>query len=510
MTQNVKNRVIIFFSVIVVAVLFLLPTIFPQSLRDNWLSHPISLGLDLSGGVHLVYEVQAHEAVASRLQSSATAIRGDLRDEKVPVTRARVNDRSELEITLLTARFVDKAKKVIEDEYKDLRFKEQVSDGSRMRLIYDTPEQNAARIEREAVTQAIETLRNRVDQFGVAEPVIQKVGDKRILLQMPGVSDIEAVKKQVGRVARLEFRLLPVPGSTTDTITLKDRDGSPVEVEEEVLMTGDAVDHAMAEPFQGQIGVGLTLTSEGGKTFRKITSQNVGRYLAIVLDKVVYSSPEIREAIGGGRASISGGFTTLTEASQLAAVLRAGALPASFKVLEERTVGPTLGQESIERGVSAILIGFALIIVFMGFYYRLAGLVAVSTLVLNVLLVVAALSAFGATLTLPGLAGLALTIGMAVDANVIIFERIREELLVGSGRDAAVSAGFDKALSAIIDSNLTTLLAGLILYYFGTGPIRGFAVTLSIGIVTTIYCATFVSRLAFDVFSLKSKDELSI
>ncbi|MDC0359081.1 protein translocase subunit SecD [Oligoflexia bacterium] len=339
--------------------------------------------------------------------------------------------------------------------------------------------------------------------------MIQKVGNKRIILQMPGVSDIDSVKKVVGSVAKLEFRFVPTTETAPFQVMLKDREGGQVAVEDEVRMTGEAVDDARVSIIDGQVEVSLTLTSEGGKTFRRITTEGVGRRLAIILDNTVYSSPVIREPISGGRASISGGFQ-LQEAKQLAVVLRAGALPAPLDILEERTVGPTLGKESIEKGVRAIFLGFILVIIFMMIYYKKCGVIAVSTLALNVLLVLGALSAFGATLTLPGLAGLALTIGMAVDANVIIFERIREELRNGSGRDAAVKAGFGHALTAIIDSNVTTLLAGLILYYFGTGPIRGFAVTLSIGILTTLYCATFVSRLAFDFFPLKGSKGLSI
>jgi preprotein translocase subunit SecD len=228
-----------------------------------------------------------------------------------------------------------------------------------------------------------------------------------------------------------------------------------------------------------------------------------------VLDGVVYSSPVIREAITGGRASISGGFTT-DEAKQLKIVLKAGALPAPLEVLEERTVGPTLGLESVKKGLMAMAVGFGVIALFMVVYYAKAGVIAVATLILNAVFMVAALSFFGATLTLPGLAGLALTIGMAVDSNVIIFERIRDEVRAGVARDLAVHTGFDKAFSAIFDANITTLLSGMILYYFGTGPIRGFAVTLCIGVVSTVFCAVFAARLAFDYFELKGKRGLSI
>lgn len=508
MGSDLQKRIIIFLAVLAVAVAFLLPTILREKFTIQWVSKPISLGLDLSGGVHILYEVQAREAVVGRLQSTANSIRADLRNEKIAVTKSRISEKNQLELTLLGEGLVDKAKKKIE-ENKDLTFIEKKTDNERPVLVYGINDQRIIRIEDEAVNQAVETLRNRVDQFGVSEPLIQRVGEKRILLQMPGVSDIEQVKSMVGKVAKLEFRLVPRGEGGESSIALKNREGNPVRVEDQVLMTGDAVDDARAETLNGQIEVLLSLTTDGGRAFSRLTTENVSRNLAIVLDGVVYSSPEIREPITGGSASISGGFT-YEEASLLAKILRAGALPASLKILEERTVGPTLGKESIQKGILAITVGFASIIVFMLYYYRKAGMVAVGNLLLNLIYLMALLSAFGATLTLPGLAGLALTIGMAVDSNVIIFERIRDELRLGATRDAAVVAGFDKALSAIIDSNVTTLLAGLLLYYFGTGPIRGFAVTLCIGIATTIYCATVVSRLAFDYFSLRSKEGLSI
>jgi preprotein translocase subunit SecD len=329
---------------------------------------------------------------------------------------------------------------------------------------------------------------------------------------MPGVSDVNAVKKVVGSVAKLEFRLVPSAATAAGvgTTTLKDKQGAPVVVEDQTLMTGDSVVDARVDFDQsGQVEVTVVLSPIGAQTFARVTSENVGRQLAIVLDGIVYSYPVIREAITGGRASISGGFTT-DEAKQLKVVLKAGALPAPLEVLEERTVGPTLGMESVKKGLLAMAVGFVVIALFMMVYYAKSGMIAVVTLVLNAVLMVAALSLFGATLTLPGLAGLALTIGMAVDSNVIIFERIRDEIRNGVGRDVAVHTGFDKAFGAIFDANITTLLSGVILYYFGTGPIRGFAVTLSIGVISTLFCAVFAARLAFDYFELKGKRGLSI
>lgn len=509
MQESVKRRLIVFAVILVLGVLFLAPTFFRDMFGKGWISKPISLGLDLSGGVHLVYQVVTGEAVKSSLQTLAQSMRSKLREKKIATTRAVATDKGTLEVTLLSSRNTETARQTIEDEWKRLQFVEQTVDGERVTLSYRISDVEVQAIKRRAVQLGVETLRNRVDQFGVSEPVIQQVGDDHIMLQMPGIQDIESVKRIVGKTAKLEFRLVPVGAGSEGRVKLKNRSGEAVDVEDQSLMTGDAVADARVGTHNAQVEVSLSLTGDGAKTFAKITGENVGRQLAIILDNVVYSSPVIRERIPGGQASISGGFT-FQEASQLAMVLRAGALPAPLEVLEERTVGPTLGQESIRQGIIATLVGVIAIFVFMGIYYGKSGVLAGGTIVLNVFLLMAVLSAFGATLTLPGVAGLALTAGMAVDSNVIIYERIRDELRNGATRDAAVAAGFDKALSAILDSNLTTLVSGIVLYWLGSGPVRGFAVTLCIGIATTIYCATFVSRLGFDALELKGSKGLSI
>lgn len=510
MNFDIKKRLVIFFGVLVIALLFLAPTVFREEMKGmNWLSKPISLGLDLSGGVYLVYEVQTKEAVKSRLQQLGNSIKANLTTKKIPVLRPRVNDLNQIEVPLVSDLSLENAKKTIDEEFREISFVSKSDEAGKIKLVYGISEQQAEKIEHDSVTQAIETLRTRVDQFGVAEPLIQRGGDKRIILQMPGVSDIESVKRVVGNVAKLEFRLVATSASKEGSVSMKNRDGGTISVEDQALMTGDAVASASVVPQPGQVEVVLKLTSDGGKTFRRITSENVGRQLAIILDGEVRSAPVINETIGGGEANIHGRFS-MEEARELAVVLRAGALPAPLKSVEERTVGPSLGQESIQKGVLAMLIGFVGIMLFMVIYYAKSGWMAVGTLVLNVILVLAMLSFFGATLTLPGLAGLALTVGMAVDANVLIFERIRDELRNGVTRDAAVVGGFHKAWSAIVDANVTHLLSGLILYYFGTGPVRGFAVMLCIGIITTLYCATFVAQLAFDFFQFKGRNGLSI
>jgi preprotein translocase subunit SecD len=511
MIRDTFQRVLILAIAVVAAIACLLPSILGDKFPKNWPTRPLALGLDISGGVHLVYGVQAREAVKSRLQSMLSSARAKLREKKIAVASGNISADSTVQISLLSDTSIEQTKAVIAEFNQDLSFSTVNNDSGRPTLVWSISDLTRAKIEKEAIEQAVETLRNRVDQFGVSEPLIQRSGDDRIILQMPGVSDVNAVKKVVGSVAKLEFRLVPKGSdSTSSTITVKDQQGQPYTVEDPALMTGDGVDDARVEFDQnGQVEVSLRMTSAGADDFARITSENVGRQLAIVLDGVVYSAPVIRSAISGGQASISGSFTT-EEARRLKIVLKAGALPAPLEVLEERTVGPTLGFESVKRGLVAMAIGFAGIALFMVSYYAKSGLVAVFTLLLNAFLMIACLSLFGATLTLPGLAGLALTIGMAVDSNVIIFERIRDEIRGGASRDLAVHTGFDKAFGAILDSNITTLLAGGILYYFGTGPIRGFAVTLSVGIATTIFCAVFVARLCFDYFELKGKKGLSI
>jgi preprotein translocase subunit SecD len=511
MIRDTFQRALILGVAMVAAIACLLPSIFGDKFPKDWPTRPLAMGLDISGGVHLVYGVQSKEAVKSRLQSMLSSARSKLREKKIAVAAGSVGADNTLQISLLSDASVEQAKAVVAEYNQDLSFSNVNNETGRPTLTWMISDMTRQKIEREAIEQAVETLRNRVDQFGVSEPLIQRSGEDRIVLQMPGVSDVNAVKKVVGSVAKLEFRLVP-RGSDSDsgTISLKDQQGQPYTVEDPALMTGDAVDDARVDFDQkGQVEVSLRMTSAGADDFARITSENIGRQLAIVLDGVVYSAPVIRSAITGGQASITGGFST-EEARRLKIVLKAGALPAPLEVLEERTVGPTLGFESVKKGLVAMAIGFVGIALFMVTYYAKSGLVAVFTLLLNAFLMIACLSLFGATLTLPGLAGLALTIGMAVDSNVIIFERIRDEIRNGVSRDLAVHTGFDKAFGAILDSNITTLLAGGILYYFGTGPIRGFAVTLSVGIATTLFCAVFVARLCFDYFQLKGKKGLSI
>ncbi|MFQ5444745.1 MAG: protein translocase subunit SecD, partial [Nitrospinales bacterium] len=397
-------------------------------------------------------------------------------------------------------------------------------------LVYQLDSQEVSRIEENAVDQGLETIRNRVDEFGVSEPTILREGDRRILVQLPGIKDADRAIKLIGKTARLEFKLVDEEGSITEALKGNIPQGSeilyerkenketgevtkePYLLKKRTVLTGEYLtdadvryDSQFNEPY-----VSLSFNSVGAMLFHQLTKQNIRKRLAIVLDNNVYSAPVIQDEIRGGRAQITGSFTT-EEARDLAIVLRAGALPAPVTILENRTVGPSLGKDSIERGINSILIGGLLVIVFIVIYYRLSGVVAVTALVLNLILLLGALAYFGASLTLPGIAGIILTVGMAIDANVLVFERIREEMRIGKTVRAAVDAGFAKAFRTIVDANVTTFIAAIVLFQFGTGPIKGFAITLCIGITASMFTAVFVSRTIFDsVMSRKKLTRLSI
>jgi len=370
---------------------------------------------------------------------------------------------------------------------------------------------------KDAPDRALEIIRNRIDEFGVLEPSIQRQGNDRIVLQLPGITDRERAIKLIKSSAHLEFRLISddpellkeaLGGNVPEGYelkALKGRDDSAEDVllEKKSVLSGDTLVDATTDFSQSSFNqpyVSITFNNKGGATFAEVTGDNIGKRLAIVLDGTVYSAPVIREKIPSGRAQITGNFSA-QEANDLAIILRAGALPAPVEIIEERTVGPTLGKDSVQRGIRAIVIGGIAVLTFMATYYLLAGLIADFALILNMILITGALSYFHATLTLPGIAGLVLTIGMSVDANVLIFERIREESKLGKSIRAAIQSGFSRAFVTILDANLTTLITALILFQFGTGPVRGFATVLSIGIISSMFTAIVVTRLVLDLLT---------
>jgi preprotein translocase subunit SecD len=502
------------------AIVFLVPSMgvtLPGWWKVALPTRGFELGLDLQGGIHMVLEVDVDKAVENSVSLLMEQMRSELRDQEIATRDWKNRNQTGLSFELVSRSRADALTKYISDNFPNLE--EGGVDGFTYHYKLIKPEVDS--IKQFAVDQALETIRNRVDEFGVSEPTIQRTGSNGILVQLPGVQDPARAKRLIGRTAQLEFKLVAtdpnkpgvekVPGDRVDPVTNRVTHVT-YSLEPTVLMTGEVISDARHRP--GQMGeapyVAITLNSRGARIFERITSQNVGRQLAIVLDGRVQSAPVIRERIGGGRAVITGNFT-LDEARDLAIVLRAGALPAPVTIAEERTVGPSLGQDSIRAGVKSFIIGGIAVVVFMLLYYRLSGFVADLALVLNVVLLLGVLAGFHATLTLPGIAGIVLTLGMAVDANVLINERIREELRQGQTGRAAMDAGYSRALPAILDSNITTFLAGVVLFQFGSGPIKGFALTLCIGIGSTIFTAVFASRVMHDLtLKLRPHSQMSI
>ena len=527
MNRSLKWRALLVAAAIIAALVYIYPSLAP-SLPSWWTkvlpSQTINLGLDLKGGMHLVLEVQVDKAVESAVERNIEELKFALRKDQIPVNSVTRTENNRVELQLARAEDKDKVNTLLDREFDYFITEGTSEESGRLTITLKLDEREAKRIKEMAMRQALETIRNRIDQFGVTEPDIRPQGDDRIVIQLPGVDDPERAKELIGRTALLEFKLvdesrspqaaleqgLP-PGTEIAYEIVKDKQTGrerkiPYLLRSRALMTGEyitdarvSLDSQFNKPY-----VSLSFDAKGARLFERITEANVQKRLAIVLDGNVYSAPVIQEKIGGGRAQISGNFT-MNEASDLAIALRAGALPAPVKVLEERTVGPSLGQDSIDEGVNSIIVGMALVLVFMMIYYRLSGVIADVALMLNVLLIMGSLAAFRFTLTLPGIAGIILTIGMSVDANVLIFERIREEIRLGKSPRAAVDGGFGKAFLTIVDANVTTLIAALVLFQFGTGPIRGFAVTLSVGILASLFTAIFVSRLIFDYLLVQLK-----
>jgi preprotein translocase subunit SecD len=482
-----------------------------------WYVYPprtrINLGLDLQGGIHLVLGVDVDKALENIVDRAAADVRAALEKKGIgaQVTRQGATG---LLVQLASPQAFNDARTVLV-EFRTFDTRGQDAATGRIELALTARE--AAEKRDSFVKQGLETIRNRVDQFGVAEPTIQRQGENRILIQLPGIQDPARAKALIGKTAVLEFKFLddqadvakavqqgPPPGSEVLYGRRVDRETKaetkvPYVVKKPVLLTGDLIQAAevrisdSSEPY-----VSITFDNVGARIFGDLTEQNVGKNLAIVLDGSVHSAPVIRERIPSGQAQITGGFTA-EEARDLAIVLRAGALPAPVQIFEERTVGPSLGADSIRKGVVSTIGGALAVVLFMLAYYRLSGLVADLALLLNLLVLLASMAWLHATLTLPGIAGIVLTIGMAVDTNILIFERIREEFRLGKTVRAAIEAGFRRAFTTVIDTHVTVVVSGVILYQFGTGPVKGFAVTLMIGILASLFTAVFFTRLVFDL-----------
>lgn len=524
MLRSLKWRFIFYAAVSVFAILLLLPTL--TSELPSWFNkviptEKIHLGLDLQGGMHLILEVEAEKAVESYVERIKNNLKDDLKDKGIPV--GRIEREGTDQIVFEVSGEKEKWEKLLSDRYSIIQEKSVTPlEKGITKVTYVLDSRQAEQIRKSALDQALETIRNRIDQFGVSEPEITRQGTDRILIQLPGVKDPQRALNLIGQTALLEFKLVDEEGNLEEALKGRVPEGDiilyhrevdpktggvkkiPYLLKEKTLMTGEvlkdarvSLDSQFHEPY-----VAMEFDDIGAKLFEQITGANVKKRLAIILDNNVYSAPVIQERIAGGRAQITGRFTT-DEATDLAVVLRAGALPAPVKIIEQRTVGPSLGQDSIKQGIIATIISAALVVVFMIFYYRVAGIVADTALILNIVLTLATLAIFRATLTLPGIAGLVLSIGMAVDANILVNERIKEELRWGKTIRAAIDQGYHRAFVTIIDSNVTTLIAGVFLYQFGSGPVRGFAVTLCIGILANIFTAVYITRWVFDYITLR-------
>jgi preprotein translocase subunit SecD len=524
MLRSLKWKFVLYAAISLFAILLLLPTLtseLPQWWTKIFPSEKIHLGLDLQGGMHLILEVESEKAVESYVERIKNNLKDDLKDRGIPA--GKVEREKKDQIILEVSGEKGKWEKLLSERYSIMQELSSSEIGGgiwRIGLVLDSKQ--ADHIKKNAIDQALETIRNRIDQFGVSEPEITLQGTDRILIQLPGIKDPHRAINLIGRTALLEFKLVDEEGDIEAALKGNIPEGDiilyqrsvdpktggvkkiPYLLKEKTLMTGEvlkdarvSLDSQFHEPY-----VALEFDDIGAKLFEQITGANVKKRLAIILDNNVYSAPVIQERIAGGRAQITGRFDT-KEAGDLAIVLRAGALPAPVKIIEERTVGPSLGQDSIQKGMISTLISAVLVVFFMIFYYRVSGIIADVALTLNIVLTLATLAIFRATLTLPGIAGLVLSVGMAVDANILVHERIKEELRWGKTPRAAIDQGYHRAFVTIIDSNLTTLIAGVLLYQFGTGPVRGFAVTVCIGILANIFTAVYITRWIFDFITLK-------
>jgi preprotein translocase subunit SecD len=527
MLKSITWRALLALTVCLAGLFYLVPSL-TSELPDAWKKHlpadRIHLGLDLQGGMHLVLEVNAEKAVETTTERIANDMRETLMDNRIRFKNIERTKANQINLELPDSTSRTAFEKILKDHYPDLEVTSSQINEGREFLSMKIKDKRAVEIKKLAVEQSVETIRNRVDQFGISEPEILTQGSDRIIVQLPGIKDAVRAKNLIGKTALLEFKLVDeehgiegvlkgiVPegsmiayGTNIDRETGR-RGSVPYLLKTKTLLTGGSLETAQVKIGDrfGEPHVSLKFNAQGARDFDRITGENVKKRLAIVLDGVVHSAPVIQERISGGDAQITGSFT-MDEAKDLAIVLRAGALPAPVTILEERTVGPSLGQDSIDKGILSVLIGGLLVVIFMIVYYKLSGVLANFALIVNIIIILGTLVAFKAALTLPGIAGIVLTIGMAVDANVLIFERIREELRLGKTVRAAIEAGYAKAFVTILDSNVTTLIAALFLFGFGTGPVKGFAVTLSIGLIVSMFTAIFVTRIIFDYFVWERK-----
>lgn len=493
----------------------------------------MNLGLDLQGGVHFLMEIDMDTALQRRMENTLTNIRRELRDARIRTRSMSLTDNNTLDLRFDDTDSRDQARTLLRRNFTDLNIQARQSGGQYILELSMAPE-NIQQMERDTVSANQTTIRNRVDALGVAEPLVQQQGPNRIVVELPGVQDTAQAKQVLQRIATLQFHLEARPGASPASYTEYEYNGQIIRVDNDVILQGDRVTNVRSALDQhGQPQVVINLDAQGGQQFNRITRENIGHPMDILLiemrtrtileedadgniverqesyeDRRLISHAVIRAALG--REFVITGLTA-REANDLSLLIRSGALAAPMYFVEERTVGPSLGEENIRQGSLAVLLGYILVLSFMLYYYRVFGIAANIALVTNVILLVAIMSIIGATLTLPGIFGIVLTIGMAVDANVLIFTRIREEIVAGMSPQNAISSGFDRAFSTIVDANLTTFLVAMVLFTVGTGPVKGFAVTLMVGIMTSMFSAIMVTRgLVNLIYGGRKVDKLSI
>ncbi len=523
-----RSRLYLAAVLTVVAVVLLLPSAnfeLPDQLKSWMPGAKIQLGLDLQGGTHLLMAVKLEDAVRTQLKRRGDDLKKELKDNKIDADITQ-NATGDLVVSIKNSSDVSAFNDIVTKSYPDLSIASGSTESGAPAYILKYKPMQVSQIESNAMDQALETIRNRIDQLGVRETTVVKEGDNEILVQLPGIQDPQEAKNLIGKTAVLEFKLEDDSHTVADAL----KDGpppgdeilygqpqaggrQPYLVEKQTLMQGDVVTDARVRPggkFEGNY-VSVELDARGAQIFDALTSENVGRKLVISLDNTVYSDPVIRERIPGGHVQITGRFS-LQEAHNLVIVLKSGALPAPIEFEEERTVGPSLGRDSIRAGEISFIVGAFFVLVFMPIYYDRAGVLADFGLTLNILLLLCMMAALGATLTLPGIAGIVLTLGMSVDANVLVNERMREELRNGKTPREAVKLGYQRAWDAIRDSNISTFMAGVILFlYGGTGPVKGFAVTLCVGVLTGLFSCIVVTRAWYDyLISMRKLNTISV
>jgi preprotein translocase subunit SecD len=533
MAKGITWRLSLIFLFLLLSFFYLTPTLVSK-LPSWWTGvlpkDKIHLGLDLQGGTHLIMEVDTQKAVEGSLDLIASDLEDSMNAQNTRFKKIARDGEDRITMVLYDKASAETVQKFVKKKYPELELMPPVDEGGFVNIQVKMTGKEAESRKDKAVAQALETIRNRIDQFGVSEPVIQREGINHIVVQLPGIKDPKRAIELIGKTARLEFKLVDenVNASSATPTSLPEDDelltekrvdaatGAvseiPLVVKRKAIITGELLTDAQVriDSQFNQPYVAIEFNSTGSRLFDQVTAANVGKRFAIVLDNNIYSAPVIRERISGGSAQISGSFTE-KEAADLAIVLRAGSLPAPVKIIQNVTVGPSLGQDSINKSLFAGLIGVALVVIFMAIYYKLSGLVANMGMILNIIFLMGTLAALGATLTLPGIAAIVLLIGMSVDANVLVFERIREELKLGKTPKAGVDAGYDKAFLTIMDSHVTTLITAAVLFQFGTGPVKGFAVSLSLGIIINLFTSLLATKVVFDiVLNSKNVKRLSI